>query len=350
MAAKQGAAAAVPLADLVRRHGRRGRGAERYRLSRAVFAGRAHPGALVVNLSLTRRDGRAASLEVPLERVYERLTATLARDDVAAARGPGAAHFELYADGRMVFRTAAPLLSPSTPVRTPVGARVRTAPERIDVPLRGVRRLELVTRYALDVSQEAPGVAEALGCVWADVLLYAALPAAEPARDRKEALRAALRPAMLRFASAAAATVRGAAGRLPVPVALHVLPAPRGAPKGGPSPGDLLGALGDTAREPRLGGSAVFAPLDRRRAAGFERAYKGFAEKVADDDARFAAALRAAAGTEAGAVLLASLVVPAAGSDAWSVTLRGGVVAAQGTPPSSLLVLPKTTITLPKAR
>lgn len=145
-----------------------------------------------------------ASLTISLNNKFERFQVTVGRDDTLAARGPGYCFFEVYADGKRVFRSMA-LRSALTPVKTGVrGGPKASAPQRIDISVRGVRSLRLLTRYALEFSQEARYVNRAMGCVWGAPRLIFASDAPPEVVVQNAGVRQAVREAAQRLAGTVA--------------------------------------------------------------------------------------------------------------------------------------------------
>jgi hypothetical protein len=120
-----------------------------------------------------------SSMTIDIGGRFSRFQVTVGRDDALAARGPGYAVFEVWGDGRRLFRSYA-LRSAMTTVQTgPGGGTKSQVPQKIDISVRGIRSLRLLTRYALEFSQQARYVNRAMGCVWGNPMLIFA-PDAPP--------------------------------------------------------------------------------------------------------------------------------------------------------------------------
>jgi hypothetical protein len=323
----------LPLAEVALRQsalgGGRG-GAPTYAVRDASIDGRRYARALLADLAVVPAEQRRAEATVWIGRRFARFAAIAGRDDGDAVRGPGLAVFEVYGDGRLLWRSDSPIGSVRAPVKTagPKAPHVRTGPLAFEVSVAGVERLRLVARYAAEVTQEAPGVVRALGCAWADARLY---PAGAGDGSSEAGFDAALASALLRLGSAALWRRGGAAaaGANPAPLRLAVAPlpdVPRGAPQPDRAVRDALSPrrLGEAAGGARLGTAPVFRPLDGRAAGRFER------------DLRRPGAVAEAAARAAGAdaLLVPLLRPPTAPNGPWAVELRLSLLPTDADAPS----------------
>ncbi|MDX1934611.1 MAG: NPCBM/NEW2 domain-containing protein [Capsulimonadales bacterium] len=168
-------------------------GYEPYRSVQATMYGIVYDHCLMTGVQNHTAPGqRFASITIPLDGSYERFQATLGRDDREHLMGPAYCAFEVYGDGVKLFASD-PISSSISPVIVDNAAyRKRKTTQDIDVPVRGVRSLRLVTRYVTEFSQEARFVHRALGCVWANARLIR--PKSRSGYDWDSvALRAAIR-------------------------------------------------------------------------------------------------------------------------------------------------------------
>ncbi|HVK01846.1 MAG TPA: NPCBM/NEW2 domain-containing protein [Armatimonadaceae bacterium] len=311
--------AARPAAFLDQLLGRaRARGDKPYRSRAAKIDGVSYPRSLVVEVEAGRgrtaeEEQRAASrLSIPLDGRYERFAVTVGRDDTDSERGGGLALFEILADDRPIYRS--PLMRSSrTAVRVPPGVTVRASPDRLDLDVRRVRTLHLVTRFASDIPQEGTMVRWARGCVWGDARLYGG--GAPPPAAPLDPVRDAVRLAALRAAAAILAPTTPArpAARFPVRLAIAPLSAPRDFPGGGRRADEITRLLREQTVAVRRGGAPVFAALDRAQESRFRRGlHEGDAASRAHAAAR---------NVGAGALLVPTLVPPS-GGEPWRLELR----------------------------
>lgn len=146
----------------------------RYTGATAYFDGEQQPNSIVTEVLNGIAAQRVNSmLTLDLGRRFERFTALVGRDDKLAVQGPAFCIFEVHADGVRVFRSDA-IRSPMVSVNTDgSGFPKRRAPQQIDVSVRGVKSLRLITRYANEFTQSARNVHRASGCVWSGAQLVA---------------------------------------------------------------------------------------------------------------------------------------------------------------------------------
>jgi len=181
-----------------------------YRAQAATIDGTRYARALVTGVGATPAAVNTASLVLRLNGRYDWFEATVGRDDEEAGQGPGYVYYEIIGDGKTLYRSDRALRSSRFLVKATPGNRTRKDAEDVRVSVRGVSHLQLVTRYALDLTQEAALVARARGCVWGDPRLTLAAVAATGSRtsvagqSASDPLRAALRVAALRLAASAA--------------------------------------------------------------------------------------------------------------------------------------------------
>ena len=116
---------------------------------------------------------------IPLEGKYLRFQARVCRDDQLSREGTGFCYFEVYADGKQLFKSDA-LRSKLYPVRIGDTRGKRVGGQDLDVDIKGVRTLRLVVRYADDFLQTATfstgrvggdAVRIAAGCLWLEARL-----------------------------------------------------------------------------------------------------------------------------------------------------------------------------------
>lgn len=186
-------------------------GSSAYRPCVATIDGVRYPRSLVtgvVNGSLA--NDRRAMLTIPLRGAFERIRARLGRDDNMHILGPGYCIFEVWGDGRRLFRSDA-IRSSLSDVAVDAAFPKRGGTQEVDVPIQGVQQLRLVTRYANEFTQQARYVHRAFGCVWADPRLtpVSEESAARAALEADPGLRAALRNAAVKIAAAAPVTTAG---------------------------------------------------------------------------------------------------------------------------------------------
>ncbi len=178
-----------------------------YRAQSATINGTRYARALVTGVGAAPANVHAATLMLGLNGRYDWFDVTVGRDDEESALGPGYVYYEIIGDGKTIYRSDRAFRSSRFLVRASPGNRTRKDPENVRVSVRGVERLQLVTRYALDLTQEASLVARARGCVWGDPRLTLAVSsgkASAPPKSVSDPLRAALRIASLRLAASAA--------------------------------------------------------------------------------------------------------------------------------------------------
>jgi hypothetical protein len=239
-------------------------GASRYVAQAAMIEGQKYERSLMTEVDPRQANG-IATLTLLLGSSFDVLRATIGRDDADFARGAGGVYFEVWGDDRLLYKSGV-LLSRKHPIR--VGGsplNVRLAPEEVEVPVKGVNVLRLLTRYASDVSQRGSNAGRAHGCVWGDVRLMpragvASLRTFDPVRD---AVRTAAVQVTAAVIAARDAEPGGAAPRGPLRVGITPLHA-EGEPSDETAVRAALLTLLDAARR---GGSPVFAALPRRDAS-----------------------------------------------------------------------------------
>lgn len=219
----------VPVDRLLRSVATQQSGYRPYSPRTATMDGRAYPRSLVteVNNNVDPND-QIATLTLRLDGRYRRFLAMVGRDDILHRAGPAYCYFEVWGDGRRLFRSEA-IRSGLTQVLAGPSASKRKVPQEVDVPVRGVLSLRLVTRYAREFSQQAPNVNRASGCVWGSAQLLPLLPPTGRDLVPDDRLREAARAAALRLA----AGVGGDAAlqkRLPLTVGVPPLRREAGAP------------------------------------------------------------------------------------------------------------------------
>jgi hypothetical protein len=142
-------------------------GNSRYTAGTAFFGGEPQPNSIITEVQNGLAIQRVNSwLTLELGGRFERFSAILGRDDKLAVQGPAYCIFEVHADGVKVFRSEA-IRSSVAQVNTDGSSfPKRRAPQPVDLSVRGVKSLRLVTRYANEFSQAARHVHRASGCVW----------------------------------------------------------------------------------------------------------------------------------------------------------------------------------------
>jgi len=235
----------------------------RYRAHPAMMEGQRYERSLVTDVEPGRTEG-ASTLTLLLGASFDVLRATVGREDSESAQGAGGVYCEIWGDDRLLYKSAV-LVSRKHPVR--IGGLtqgIRSAPEEVEVSLKGVDVLRLVTRYASDVRQQGREAGRARGCVWGDVRLMPRAGAASSLRAF-DPVRDALRTAAARVTSAVIdAAPEGSTGavRAPTPLRVGIMPLHiDGDSTDEVAVRDALRLLLSGARS---GAGAVFAPLARR--------------------------------------------------------------------------------------
>lgn len=305
--------------SLLRERSTRQKGYRPYTARAAVIEGQAYTRALVTEAGNARPDERSSTLTLKLDGRYERFQATVGRDDTDALRGAAFAAFEVWGDDKPLFRSA-PIRSSRTLVRTAPGARTRRAPEEIEVSVRGVALLQLVTRYAAELTQQAAQpLGQARGCVWGDARLIAPSSQLLLSGGGDSALRDTLRLAALQVAGAAAAA-KPQNGRLPMRLGVAPLYFTPGSSSAG-IPAERIAALRSLLEQQllaaRRGAAILFMPLTARQAAQATRALTVRGDQPEPTPAAIAATGRQ---VRADCVLLGTL--SRAGDDRWTLLLR----------------------------
>jgi hypothetical protein len=266
----------VYLTDLIAATGPR-TGFGRYASRSVVLEGRRCEKSLMTEVR-NRPDESTVTLSVPLEKRFRRFRAYVGRDPAETAAGPGCAYFEVWGDERRLFLSMA-LRSPAHLVKVApgAGAKVRRLPQEIEVSVRGVETLRLVTRYADDFVQTAPQVERARGCVWGDPQLE---PEKEPDRPtatvvtaggREAPIREVLRGSALRLAVATLGTLEPN-GPLPLRMAVAPLRV-QGRVLVGPNETILRTVLVELLTGARRGTDALFTLLERREGERFAQEF-----------------------------------------------------------------------------
>lgn len=151
-----------------------------YRSLSATLGSDVFPHALMTEVGGAKASDTQSVLTLKIDGKFERFQATVGRSDNEARNGPAYAYFEVWGDGTCFFRSTA-IRSAGSMVTTPAGASVRKTPQEINIAVRGTRTLQLVTRYASTIDQQAPGISRAQGCVWGDPRLMTATARDTPA-------------------------------------------------------------------------------------------------------------------------------------------------------------------------
>jgi hypothetical protein len=150
-----------------------------YRTSVATMEGDVFKHSLMTEVGGVKASDTLSVLTLKIDGKYERFQATVGRSDDEARSGPAYAYFEVWGDNTCFFRST-PIRSAASMVTTPSGATIRKTPQTINIVVRGTRTLQLVTRYASTLDQQAPDVMRAHGCVWGDPRLLTATASAAP--------------------------------------------------------------------------------------------------------------------------------------------------------------------------
>jgi hypothetical protein len=162
-------------------------GSDRYAARAATMEGQRYEQSVVTEVEPRHADG-VATLTLLLGESFDLLRATVGRDDRDVMQGAGGVYCEVWGDDRLLYKSPV-LLSRKRP--TQVGGspqNVRLSPAEIEVSLKGVSLLRLITRYASDVPQRGMNAGRAHGCVWGDLRLMPregarALRTFDPVRD-----------------------------------------------------------------------------------------------------------------------------------------------------------------------
>lgn len=308
---------------------RNDRGGRDYRPFAATLGVFRYARSLVTRVEATRRGQETATLLLPLQKPYQTFRTTVGRDDTEAANGAGLAYFEVWGDGRLLYKSAA-LRSSRYPVTVAKGVEgVRAVPEDVEVSVKGVTILMLVTRYAEDLAQQGRRVEIAAGCVWGDPRLIASASASlRPGNaGRTEAvseggvaappggleLRETLRKGALQLCGIAydgfAAAPEQGAPQFPQILGVPPLRTPRGvvSPVVSNLETDVRTMLTEFMTGARRGGRNIFRPMGRREAGRISATLPG----NRPEDARATAEAARRLGMQA--VLDGALVPPQGG-------------------------------------
>jgi hypothetical protein len=270
----------------------------------------------VVNGAMAR--DREATLTVSLAGRFDRFRATVGRDDNDHILGPGYCFFEVWGDGKLLFKSDA-VRSSVTPVKVSTAIPKRSTPQEVDISVRGVRYLRLVTRYATEFTQQARYVQRAMGCVWGGPRLLPLSDAAAGA-DAVRAdpgLRAAVRSAALQVLAALPPRAEDAAApKLGLtPLRIAGLDRDERFPAGLSEPA-VRALLADELFAVQNAAGPKALPLDRNAAARLA------ADLPADGKQRTDRARVADAGKRAGADLLLLGALALSPKGEWQVSLQ----------------------------
>jgi hypothetical protein len=163
----------VYIDEIIKSKSTRRSGFAPYRSSVATLGGVVFRRSLMTEVSGAKPSDTLSVVTLKIDGKYERFQATVGRSDEEARNGPAYAYFEVWGDGTCFFRSTA-IRSAATMVSVPSGSTVRKTPQEINIVVRGTRTLQLVTRYASTMDQQAPDVTRAHGCVWGDPRLLTA--------------------------------------------------------------------------------------------------------------------------------------------------------------------------------
>lgn len=256
------------------------------------------------------------TLTLRLDGRYDRLIATVGRDDRGHLNGPAYCYFEVWGDGRQLWKSEA-IRSAVTPVLAGASASKRKVPQELDVSVRGVLYLRLVTRYAREFSQQAPLVNRASGCIWGTPRLVPPPATTDRELIPDEDLRIAVQTAALRLSSRITGDAKYR-GRLPLRLGIAPLRIEKGTLDLRVTAEDetaLRAVLSNQLFSVKQGFENVFDPLKPADSAGIAAALP------ADGSARGSAASVSAIGRgfKADFVLFGALVRIASG---WQIQVR----------------------------
>ncbi|MES2461731.1 MAG: NPCBM/NEW2 domain-containing protein [Armatimonadota bacterium] len=169
----------VFLDEIIKARSTRRSGFAPYRSTVATIGGEVFRRSLITEVGGVKPSDTLSVVTLKIDGKYERFQATVGRSDEEARNGPAYAYFEVWGDGTCFFRSTA-IRSANNMVTVPSGATVRKTPQTINITVRGTKTLQLVTRYASTIDQQAPDVTRANGCVWGDPRLLTAVASTAP--------------------------------------------------------------------------------------------------------------------------------------------------------------------------
>ncbi len=150
-----------------------------YRGSVVTLDGEVFQRSLTTEVGGAKPSDTLSVLTLKIDGKFDRFQATVGRSEDEARTGPAYAFFEVWGDGTCFFRSS-PIRSAASMVTVPTGATIRKTPQAINISVRGTKTLQLVTRYASTIDQQAPGVSRANGCVWGNPRLLTATASDSP--------------------------------------------------------------------------------------------------------------------------------------------------------------------------
>ncbi|MBC8104161.1 MAG: NPCBM/NEW2 domain-containing protein [Cytophagales bacterium] len=167
-----------------------------YRKRDVVLDGAPFPRSLQTEAGGAKASDYLSVLTLKIDGKYERFQATVGREAEETRTGPAYAYFEVWGDGICLFRSTA-IRSAQTLVTVPAGTSTRKTPQAIDLVVRGARTLQLVTRFAAELDQQAVNITRARGCIWGNPRLLTASAAAAALTAAVPAATAAVTPAVV---------------------------------------------------------------------------------------------------------------------------------------------------------
>jgi hypothetical protein len=230
--------------------------------------GQRYEQSLLTEVSNVRPGEQVTTLTVLLNGAFDRIQATVGREEREAAKGNGYVYFEIWGDDRLLVKSDA-----IGALRSPGGLGggpdqpVRRGNQDLEASLQGVLQLKLVTRYALDLPQRVRSMERARGCVWANPRLlpgvgYIGRRASDPLRD-------ALRVALTRLTALTLVRLQGGDAGLrlfPLPVGVAPLrPTVAGTSETIPEP-VVRAALQELLTEAQQNRKSLFRTLERKGA------------------------------------------------------------------------------------